>query len=168
VRTVYDSAGRLFLIGYAPLEDYLDALRNIQYNYVLTQDQNGHTEDVLAGPRTLYLTVSDGHLASATIRRKISMDLEVSLEIPGAFTPNGDQQNDTWHIDLVNADIVDNARVRVFDKRGSLLYESVGFQSDWDGFFDGKKLPVDTYYYTIDLNLSYTQKSYQGTVVVLY
>jgi gliding motility-associated-like protein len=168
VRTVYDSAGRLYLIGYAPLQEYLDAIRSIEYNYMLTKDDNGHTQDVLPGPRTVYLTVSDGHLASATVRRKISMDLQVSLEIPSAFTPNGDRQNDTWHIDLLNADKIDQAHVRVFDKRGALMYESVGFDADWDGFFDGKKLPVDTYYYTIDLNLSYTQKTYKGTVVVLY
>jgi len=124
--------------------------------------------EVLDGARTLYLTVSDGHLASTTVRRKVSMDVELLLNIPGAFTPNGDRENDTWHIDLLNADNIEAARVRIYDKRGSVVYESVGLDQDWDGSLNGRMLPVDTYFYTIDLNLSYTRKSYRGTVVVLY
>ncbi|MEJ1237748.1 tandem-95 repeat protein [Chryseolinea sp. T2] len=168
VRAVYDSAGRLFLIGYATVDEYLDALRTIEYNYLVTKDENGNLMDILDGARTVYLTVSDGHLASTTIRRKISMDVEILLNIPSAFSPNGDRENDTWHIDLLNADQVDGARITVFDKRGSVVYESVGLERDWDGSLNGRMLPVDTYYYTIDLNLSYTRKSYKGTVVVLY
>ncbi|MGC3948681.1 MAG: tandem-95 repeat protein [Chryseolinea sp.] len=168
VRAVYDSAGKLFLIGYATVDEYVEALRTIEYNYQVTKDENGNLIEVLDGARTMYLTVSDGHLASTTIRRKISMDVEILLSIPSAFTPNGDSENDTWHIDLLNADQVDGARVRIYDKRGSVVYESVGLEKDWDGSINGRMLPVDTYYYTIDLNLSYTRKSYRGTVVVLY
>lgn len=168
VRAVYDSAGKLFLIGYATVEEYVEVLRTIEYNYLVTKDEHGNLMEVLDGARTLYLTVSDGHLASTTVRRKVSMDVELLLNIPGAFTPNGDRENDTWHIDLLNADNIEAARVRIYDKRGSVVYESVGLDQDWDGSLNGRMLPVDTYFYTIDLNLSYTRKSYRGTVVVLY
>ncbi|HZI24373.1 MAG TPA: gliding motility-associated C-terminal domain-containing protein, partial [Chryseolinea sp.] len=81
--------------------------------------------------------------------------------------PNGDQQNDTWHINLLNTDEVNKAMIKVFDKRGVMIHESIGFEKEWDGSSNGQTLPVDTYYYTIDLNLSYMKKTYKGTVAIL-
>lgn len=168
IRPVIDASGRLFLIGYATVDEYIKAVQSLQYAYVISEDVNGNSMDILRGPRTITLTVSDGHLASSTTSRKISMELDISLKIPNAFSPNGDRVNDTWHIDLLHADKVDGARLRVFDKGGALVYETVGLEKEWDGSFNGRMLPVDTYYYTIDLDLSFTRKSYKGTVVVLY
>jgi gliding motility-associated-like protein len=168
LRSVHDADGRLFLIGYATIDDYLKALRSIQYNYVLTQDDNGNPAEILAGPRKLYLTVSDRHLGNARYQRTITIEIEISLDIPNAFTPNGDQQNDTWHIDLINADRIDDALIKVYDKRGMLLYEAIGFENEWDGSSNGQMLPMDTYYYTIDLNLSYMKKTYKGSVTILH
>ncbi|HZB14516.1 MAG TPA: gliding motility-associated C-terminal domain-containing protein, partial [Chryseolinea sp.] len=167
IRSVYDSAGRLFLIGYATIEDYLTAVRSIQYNYTVTEDENGNPEEILAGDRKVYVTVFDGHLAGARLARTITMNVEISLDIPNAFTPNGDQQNDTWHINLLNTDEVNKAMIKVFDKRGVMIHESIGFEKEWDGSSNGQTLPVDTYYYTIDLNLSYMKKTYKGTVAIL-
>ena len=168
LRSVYDSAGRLFLIGYATIDDYLTALRSIQYNYLLSEDNNGNPAEILPGPRRVYLTVFDSHLGSATHHRTITMEIEMSLDIPNAFTPNGDHQNDTWHIDLLNAAELDDAAIRIYDRRGLLLYEARGFEIEWDGTFNGQTLPVDTYYYTIDLNLSYMKKTYKGAVIILH
>jgi gliding motility-associated-like protein len=168
IRSVYDSIGRLFLIGYATIDDYVDALRIIQYNYVVTREINGDPAQIIAGPRKVYLTAFDSHLGSATHRRTISMETEIGLDIPNAFTPNGDQQNDTWHINILNAAQVDNATIRVYDRRGALLYEATGFENEWDGSVNGQTLPLDTYYYTIDLNLSYMKRSYKGAVTILH
>jgi gliding motility-associated-like protein len=168
LRTVQNADGRLFLIGYATMDDYLGVLRSVQYNYQLSQDEYGNPAEILTGPRRVYLTVFDGHLGSATYKRTITMEIEISLDIPNAFTPNGDRQNDTWHIDLVNADRVDGATIRIYNKRGALLYEAIGFENEWDGSSNGQTLPVDTYYYTIDLNLSYMKKTYKGAVTILH
>src|SRR5690606_3578355 len=148
--------------------DYLDALRSIQYNYVVTKDSNGDPAPILAGPRTVYLSVFDSQLGRATHRRTISMEIEIGLDIPNAFTPNGDQQNDTWHINILNAANVDKATIRVYDRRGALLYEATGFENEWDGSVNGQTLPLDTYFYTIDLNLSYMKKTYKGAVTILH
>jgi gliding motility-associated-like protein len=91
-----------------------------------------------------------------------------SLDIPNAFIPNGDQQNDTWHINLINPDRIDDALIKVYDKRGMLRYEAIGFENEWDGSSNGQTLPMDTYYYTIDLNVSYMKKTYKGSVTILH
>jgi len=57
--------------------------------------------------------------------------------------------------------------IKVFNHRGLTVYESTGFENPWDGTFKGELLPVDTYFYTIDLKLL-NQKTYKGTVTILH
>jgi gliding motility-associated-like protein len=168
IRGIYDPKGVLFLVGYASVSEYRDAIRSIQYNYRMTQDENGNPSDILSGTRTLYIYVHDSQNESLTHERQISMETKVSLDIPSVFTPNGDKSNDTWHVRATNQDQLDESVIRVFDKRGVLLYEAVGFTQEWDGISNGQALPVDTYYYTIDLNLSYMKKTYKGAVTILH
>lgn len=86
-----------------------------------------------------------------------------------AFTPNGDTANDTWKIRSVNtSDDYKEALVRVYNIRGTLVYEAVGLDKEWDGKYKDSTLPADTYYYTINLNLDYTRATYQGIVTILH
>lgn len=70
--------------------------------------------------------------------------------IPSAFTPNGDGVNDTWMLEL--SGMYPNAEVRIFNSRGQELVRYRPAQSHWDGKMNGKPLPLDTYWYSIDLN----------------
>jgi len=47
------------------------------------------------------------------------------------------------------------------------VYEATGLDTEWDGRHRGDVLPTDTYYYTIDLNLPYTNATYKGMVTIL-
>jgi gliding motility-associated-like protein len=168
IKAIYDSKGALFLIGHATLEEYRDVLHTIQYNYRLTYDINGNPTEILSGPRTIYVTVYDGQKESTAYETQINMEVNILLDIPTAFTPNNDNSNDTWHLHVTNTDQVDNAIIRVYDKRGVLRYETRGFEKEWDGFSNGQVLPADTYYYTIDLNVPYLKKTYKGVVTILH
>ncbi|MFY9151922.1 MAG: tandem-95 repeat protein [Prolixibacteraceae bacterium] len=69
------------------------------------------------------------------------------------FTPNGDGQNDTFIIYGIEA--YPNSRVTIFNRWGSVVYEKIGYQNDWDGNSNmskvgSKPLPVGTYYYVIN------------------
>jgi gliding motility-associated-like protein len=70
-----------------------------------------------------------------------------------AFTPNGDNINDTWTpLDIRS---YENSSVQVFNRWGGLVFESSGSNypvNGWDGTNEGDELPVGTYYYIIDLN----------------
>ena len=169
IRGVYDrSKGILSLIGQSSLGKYDAAIRSIKYNYVLTLDEAGNQTEVLPGKKKIYFSLSDGQLTSERKKRTISIETPVDLDIPNTFTPNGDMANDTWRIrPVADASRFDKASIKVYTKRGLLIYESKGFEKSWDGSFNGEILPVDTYYYTIDLNLSYAKKTYKGTVMIL-
>lgn len=169
IRGIYDpSKGILSLIGYASIGKYDSAIRSIKYNYLLTVDEDGNQSEVKPGKKRINFTLSDGQLVSASGTRTVMIESSAELDIPNTFTPNGDQVNDTWRVKpVVNASRFDKALVKVYSKKGLLLYEAKGFERSWDGSFNGEILPTDTYYYTIDLMLSYTKRTYKGTVTIL-
>jgi gliding motility-associated-like protein len=75
------------------------------------------------------------------------------IEIPTAFTPNGDGHNDTWQID--DLIVYPECSVDIYNRWGDRIFHSDGYSADkeWDGTSDkGKKLPMDAYYYVIDLH----------------
>ncbi len=86
------------------------------------------------------------------------------LEIPNAFSPNGDGINDTWVIK--NIERYATASVQVFNRYGQPVFYSSGFYKPWDGTYNGKPLPVGTYYYIINPKNKYVPQS-SGYVVIL-
>ncbi len=168
IRIVYDPTGILFLIGHATLQEYEKAIGSLRYNYRMTYDESGNPSEILSGPRNIYITLHDGQDVSERYEKQITIETDVALDIPNTFTPNGDNSNDTWKIRSSNLSQLDEAIIRVYNKHGFLLYEAVGFETEWDGAANGQRLPVDTYYYTIDLKLSYMKQTYKGIVTILH
>jgi gliding motility-associated-like protein len=72
--------------------------------------------------------------------------------IPNAFTPNGDGDNDTWRVRYIEGR--SNITVEIFDRWGRrVFYSKTGLPSGgWDGTFNGRNLPMDSYYYIINMN----------------
>ncbi|HZB15311.1 MAG TPA: tandem-95 repeat protein [Chryseolinea sp.] len=168
IKAIYDTNGILFLVGHASLEEYKTAIRSIKYGYQLMTDENGNYLEFSSADRMIYINLHDGLLPSETYERKIGIETDVLLDIPNTFTPNGDSANDTWQIRATNVNKLEKAVLKVYNKRGLLLYESNGIEMEWNGISGGEILPVDTYYYTIDLNLSYIRKTYKGIVTILH
>ncbi|KLT64659.1 T9SS type B sorting domain-containing protein [Pedobacter sp. BMA] len=83
------------------------------------------------------------------------------LFIPSGITPNGDGINDTWNIP--GLDSYSKVQVRVFNRYGTILYESSSNKVSWDGTFKGRLLPESVYYYTILLD---NQKPLSGWVML--
>lgn len=81
-----------------------------------------------------------------------------------SFTPNGDDYNDTWIIE--NLYLYPNAEVRIFNRWGNLLYETIGEYIPWDGTYEGNPLPSEVYYYIIKLNNG-VDNQYTGTVTIV-
>jgi gliding motility-associated-like protein len=85
------------------------------------------------------------------------------LEIYSGFSPNGDGINDTWVI--TNAEQYGPLiHVKVFNRWGEPVFETKGYNNDWDGTRNGKQLPVGAYYYIVEIDGG---KPYTGTVTIL-
>jgi len=87
----------------------------------------------------------------------------IPVVVVNTFTPNGDGINDTWDIPSLAGYI--NCTVNIFNRYGALVYNSTGYPNAWDGTYNGKRLPVGTYYYVIDLKNG--KKPISGPVTIL-
>ena len=94
------------------------------------------------------------------------------LFIPNAISPNGDQANDAWFIG--GLDCWDMWTVRVYNRYGSLVWEQFkgGTKGDlyipWDGYRNGKPMPVAVYYYVIEVSLKGEKpKDYTGPLTIM-
>lgn len=74
---------------------------------------------------------------------------ESKLEVPNAFTPNGDGINDVLRVKDGYQSIV-QFRARVFDRWGKLLYEWNDPAGGWDGRSGGHDVPDGGYYLNIE------------------
>jgi gliding motility-associated-like protein len=77
---------------------------------------------------------------------------EFFASIANTITPNGDNVNDTWQIDEAMA--YPDIEIEIFDRWGKLVWRSSrGYTENWDGRnMNGKELPMDSYFYVINLN----------------
>jgi gliding motility-associated-like protein len=71
------------------------------------------------------------------------------ITIPNTFSPNHDGVNDLWNIDALIT--YPQSIIRVFDRYGQQVFQSIGYTKPWDGTYGGSPLPAGTYYYIIDL-----------------
>ena len=83
------------------------------------------------------------------------------IVIFNAVSANGDRVNDFFHI----AGILDypNSSLKIYNRWGNLVYETIGYKNDWGGDFNGKRdLPDGTYYYLLELNDADDDRVFQG------
>jgi len=88
------------------------------------------------------------------------------LHIPNAFSPNGDGINDPWIIQGI--DSYPTAEVFIFNRWGQQLWYSKGYGTPWNGFYNGKPLPMGTYYYLIKLNKKGYEQPLSGPLTLIY
>ena len=94
---------------------------------------------------TLTVTGQGGCTASDFLTVKVLK----KVNIPNAFSPNGDGVNDKWEIE--NLFDYSDCDVQIFNRYGQRIYQSKGYTNPWDGTISGKPMPLATYYYVIDL-----------------
>ncbi len=95
-----------------------------------------------------YVTVTNAYGCSAT--DSVLVEVIPPIKFPDGITPNGDGKNDVWIIDFI--DKYPNNVVEIYNRWGQLLFRAQPYQNNWDGTYEGKPLPVGTYYFVIELN----------------
>ncbi|SHJ58489.1 conserved repeat domain-containing protein/gliding motility-associated C-terminal domain-containing protein [Maribacter aquivivus] len=96
-------------------------------------------------------TTNDQDEATVTLNEPLE---EECLVIFNEFSPNGDGSNEYFFIECIED--YPNNNLQVFNRWGTLVYETKGYKNDWDGTSQGRatvngseKLPVGTYYYIL-------------------
>ena len=80
--------------------------------------------------------------------KRIRPDFD-ALSIPNTITPNTDGINDTWGVPGIR--FYEGARISVYDRGGLRLFYTENPDVRWDGTFEGKEMPVGTYFWTIEI-----------------
>jgi gliding motility-associated-like protein len=155
-----EDTGVLNLTGTATVAEYVAAIRSIQYNF----------EDffeIIKISRVVYVSLFDGNSFSDEKERTINLIFNfVDLKIPNVFTPDGNGSYEVWPFTSDdNLEQFSTAIIRVFDIRGNMVHETIGFATPWDGKLKGQDVPAGTYFYTLDLK--YGNIRYNGSLTIL-
>lgn len=126
----------------------VNALNQGDYEYAI-DDSNGPYQDsnllnnVPMGVHVIYVRDKNGCGTVGPITVPV-------LGIPHYFTPNGDGYNDNWNVKGVSEQSNRLSIVYIFDRYGKLLKQIAATGPGWDGTFNGKPMPSDDYWYTIE------------------
>lgn len=100
----------------------------------------------------------------------IRFDLDI-IQMPSAFTPNGEEPNDLFNFVLTDNNEVEGIEVlqfQVFNRWGQLVYDNDTPEAGWDGNVDGEEAPEATYAYYIELLVKGTIRwEHKGSVLLL-
>lgn len=73
------------------------------------------------------------------------------LGIPKYYIPNIDETNDYWNIKGISQNFNAKSVISVYDCYGKPLYQFQPLSSGWNGIYNGKLMPSDDYWYSVDL-----------------
>ncbi len=87
------------------------------------------------------------------------------LDVPNAFTPNGDGANDRA---VVIGYGITKLTFRIYNRWGQLMFETNNRKLGWDGRYNGKPQPMDVYAYTLEAEFFDGKKARkQGDVTLI-
>ncbi len=109
-------------------------------------------------PSEISLIIEDVFGCKQQLFSELIIDNSIKVFLPNAFSPNGDDYNDVWHIYGNEAQIERIVQLLVFDRWGNLMFQADDWpiNSDrhgWNGQFRGRDLDPGVYVYSIQLRL---------------
>jgi gliding motility-associated-like protein len=133
----------------------------VQWSWFANGSAIGNGEEVewempLPGTYELMLLVSsaDGCTATYTLPYEI---IEVPIDIPNVFTPNGDGLNEQFSIRNIEQH---KNELRIFNRWGMVVYETSNYRNNWKA----ADVPDGTYYYELLLQ---DGRAYTGHLTLL-
>ena len=149
----------------------LNAIITGNYNVLFWQDATNTLSDKnIANPIAKPFKETIYRITAATNKNcfttdSITIKMALPLTIPNAFSPNGDGKNDKWIVE-------DKAKLifikaNIFDRYGKLVKTFLGNKIEWDGMYNGKPLPIATYYYVLTITTENITENVGGWIQLL-
>ncbi|GAC1528112.1 MAG: hypothetical protein NVS3B15_05580 [Sediminibacterium sp.] len=102
---------------------------------------------------------------SDTSCQVIPITIIPALDIPNAFSPNGDGRNDKIYVRGYG---IAKMTWRIYNRWGTMVYIGTDLEEGWDGRYKGAVQPQDVYHYTLQLEFSTGEKvSKKGDITLL-
>lgn len=149
---------------------YLKNLRDapgVAYRYLWN---TGDTTPILqvVQPGTYSLQVITEPV-ECTTRDEVVVTKDCYTDIPNAFTPNGDGDNDYFFPRTLLSKSVSSFKMQIFNRWGQLVFETTRTDGrGWDGRFNDKDQPMGVYIYVVDVVYTNSrQERYEGNVTLV-
>ena len=78
--------------------------------------------------------------------KDVMADVYATVDVPSAFTPNGDGINDKLY---VRGSAVADVRLRIYNRWGQMIFETTSMEEGWDGTFKGEMQDMDVVAYSL-------------------
>ncbi len=119
-------------------------------------------------PGIYTLTVQEAPLGCSTTE-SIEVRKDCYIDIPNAFTPNGDGHNDYFFPRQLLARSVRHFNMQVLNRWGQIVFETTSNTGrGWDGYFKGEQQPDGVYIYQITIEPEGAlPEFYQGNVTLI-
>ena len=96
----------------------------------------------------------------------IKVNYQPNFFVPTAFSPNGDGTNDVFKIENIQFEKL--LTFKVYNRLGQLVFDTKNVINGWDGTFNGKPAPADTYFYLIEVVLpDGTHQKFRGDITLV-
>ncbi|MBW7912268.1 MAG: PKD domain-containing protein [Taibaiella sp.] len=100
-----------------------------------------------------------------TICKYVDADVYPLADLPKAFSPNGDGENDILYVRGAGIETID---LKIYNRWGELVFESADVKIGWDGKYKGAEAPVEAYGYVLNVTfVDGTTFNKKGNVTLL-
>ena len=122
----------------------------------------------VAGIYPVQLTVTDENNCVDSVNSYVTVMSDVLIYAPNAFTPDGDELNQTWRVYMDGIDFYDFHLV-MYNRWGEPVWESYNVIGEWNGSYGGNPVEEGTYIWVVEAKDANSDKLYEfrGHVTVL-
>lgn len=121
-----------------------------------------------SGTFAILLVVENGNGCKDSAVKFVTVNAELFVHIPNAFSPNGDGKNEEFGLSGLTQG-VRKYELRVYNRWGELIFESLDVNQKWDGTYNGEPVQEGAYVYMMQYtNVKQSKWFYKkGTVTLL-
>jgi gliding motility-associated-like protein len=146
---------------------------NVKFGNLQWSDgSSGNTLETTV-PGIYWLKISDGRCQKAdTVKVAFRRCIVFQLYAPNAFSPNKDNVNDVFIPGISPEVTVIQYSMLIFNRWGSLIFETEDYTRGWDGTLGSKEVPDGVYIYVIQIKYKDDKgegsKKFSGDVTLIH
>lgn len=134
------------LEGITPAYEWRFTKEGEESPFLVRYEEDTSFEFIESGSTSVALYVAYNDSTDAELISKIKVSISISLlEMPNAFSPNGDGINDIYKAKENHKSIID-FHAYIYNRWGQKLYDWTKIDEGWDGTYKGKQVAAGVYF----------------------
>ena len=132
------------------------------------QNPTFHFPEGVIATYTIKLAVETAEGCVDTIERVLTVNSDINFYAPNAFTPDGDEFNQTWKFYVSGIDEF-NFELLIFNRWGEVIWETHDVNAAWDGTYNGVKVKEGAYTWIARVKDIYTdsKQTFTGSITLV-